>query len=95
MLYISSTVYTAAISSSYINFINGFNQKSKCCNLSDICGEILSEVELVCTIVQNFYFPKLKLPFKNNSSLSSSLFFFTMTLYLIFLFIADIFIFMV
>ena len=40
---------------------NGFYQRSKDCNLSDICGDVKENVrtELVCPIVQDFYFPKL------------------------------------
>lgn len=43
---------------------SGFYQHKKWCNLSKFCGaEILSEVENVWTIVQDFYFPKLKVCF--------------------------------
>lgn len=40
----------------------------KYCNLSDISGdETLSEMKLVCPIVQDFYFPKLKICYKKKA----------------------------
>lgn len=60
---------------SFASFIQKYSKctrdfiSRKYCNLSDISGdETLSEMKLVCPIVQDFYFPKLKICYKKKSS---------------------------
>ena len=60
---------------SFASFIQKYSKctrdfiRHKYCNLSDISGdETLSEMKLVCPIVQDFYFPKLKICYKKKKS---------------------------
>lgn len=82
IVYISSAMQTAAIvffyvffflstfsfASLYRNILNALGILSVANTVIYLISETLSEMKLVCPIVQDFYFPKLKICYKKKSS---------------------------